>query len=125
MLPHRTFFLEILLYIKTCILNHSIMLFVCFDFRSTNVGNSVIGTSRSEGSLLPYFYRFRCHYPLITQLRLTKIHNFRKKVIFVDDSTFPAFFSHHSDNAATPHARKKGCDDLLSYFDMCLDTSDV
>ena len=62
---------------------------------------------------------------LITQLRLTKIHNYRKKVIFVDDSTFPAFFSHHSDNAATPHARKKGCDDLLSYFDMCLDTSDV
>ena len=41
---------------------------VCFDFRSTNVGNSVIGTGRSEGSRLPYFYLFRCHYPLITYL---------------------------------------------------------
>ena len=66
-LPHR-FFGESL-YIKTCILNHSIryaIKSVCFDFRSTNVGSSVIGTSSSEGSLLPYFYRFLWHYPLIT-----------------------------------------------------------
>ena len=28
---------------------------VCFDFCSTKVGSSVIGTGRSEGSLLPYF----------------------------------------------------------------------
>ena len=42
---------------------------VCFDFHSTNVGSSLIETGRSEGSLLlPYFYRFRCHYPLITYL---------------------------------------------------------
>ena len=44
---------------------------VCFDIGSTNVGNSVIKTSRSEGSpgsLLPYFYRFWCHYRLITYL---------------------------------------------------------
>ena len=40
----------------------------CFDFRSTNVGSSVIKTGRSEGSLLPYFYQFQCHHPLITQL---------------------------------------------------------
>ena len=39
---------------------------VCFDFRSTKVGSSVIGTGRIEGSLLPYFYRSWCHYPLIT-----------------------------------------------------------
>ena len=45
---------------------------VCFDFRSTNVGSSVIGTGRSEGSILPYFYRFRCHYLLITYLRLSE-----------------------------------------------------
>ena len=32
------------------------------------MGSSVIKTGRSEGSLLPYFYRFRCHYPLITYL---------------------------------------------------------
>ena len=38
----------------------------CFDFRSVNLGSSVIGTSRSEGSLLPYFYL--CHYSLITYL---------------------------------------------------------
>ena len=41
---------------------------ICFDFCSTNVGSSVIKTCRSEGSLLLYFYRFRCHYPLITYL---------------------------------------------------------
>ena len=41
---------------------------VCFDFCSTNGGSSVIGTGRSEGSLLPYFYWFQCHYPLITYL---------------------------------------------------------
>ena len=44
---------------------------ICFDFCSTNVGTSVIGTGRSEGSLLPYFYQFRCHYPLITYLNLS------------------------------------------------------
>ena len=26
------------------------------------MGSSVIGTGRCEGSLLPYFYRFQCHY---------------------------------------------------------------
>ena len=26
--------------------------------------SSVIKTGRKEGSLLPYFYRFQCHYPL-------------------------------------------------------------
>ena len=41
---------------------------ICIDFRSTNMGSSVIGTGRSEGSLLPNFYRFRSHYPLITYL---------------------------------------------------------
>ena len=35
---------------------------VCFDFRSTNV---VQLSNRT-----PYFYRFRCHHPLITQLNL-------------------------------------------------------
>ena len=33
---------------------------VCFDFRSTNV------VQLSNRNL--YFYRFRCHHPLITQL---------------------------------------------------------
>ena len=33
---------------------------VCFDFRSTNV------VQLSNWN--PYFYRFRCHHPLITQL---------------------------------------------------------
>jgi len=41
---------------------------ICFHFCSTNVSSSVIKTSRSEGSLLPYFYRFQCHYPLIAYL---------------------------------------------------------
>ena len=45
---------------------------VCFDFGSGNMGSSVIKTGGSEGSLLPYFYRFRCHYPLITYLRSEK-----------------------------------------------------
>ena len=44
---------------------------VCFDFGSTNMGSSVIKTGRSEGSLLPYFYQFRCHYPLINYLNRT------------------------------------------------------
>ena len=35
---------------------------VCFDFRSTN---AVQLSNRN-----PYFYRFRRHHPLITQLRL-------------------------------------------------------
>ena len=39
-----------------------------FDFRSTNLGSSGIGTGGSEGSLLTYFYWFRCHFPLITYL---------------------------------------------------------
>ena len=30
------------------------------------MGSSVIRSGRSEGSLLSYFYRFRCNYPLIT-----------------------------------------------------------
>ena len=66
-LPHRMGFFEIFLYIKTCILNYTIKS-VRFDFRSTNVGSSVIKTDRSEGSLLPYFYRFQRHYPLIIYL---------------------------------------------------------
>ena len=33
---------------------------VCFDFRSTNLVQL--------GNRNPYFYRFRCHHPLITQL---------------------------------------------------------
>ena len=33
---------------------------VCFDFCSTNV----VQLSNQN----PYFYRFRCHHPLITQL---------------------------------------------------------
>ena len=47
----------------------------------TNVGRSAIGTGRSEGSLLLYFYRFWCHHmyhPLITYLtpnQLTLPHN--------------------------------------------------
>ena len=41
---------------------------IIFDFCSTNMGSSVTKTGRSEGSLLPYFYQFRCHYPLITYL---------------------------------------------------------
>ena len=41
----------IALYIKNCILNHWIMhKKFCFDFPSTNLSSSVIGTSRSEGS---------------------------------------------------------------------------
>ena len=36
---------------------------VCFDFRSTNV------VQLSNWN--PYFYRFRCHHPLITRLRST------------------------------------------------------
>ena len=39
---------------------------VCFDFRSTNV---VQLNNRN-----PYFYRFRCHHPLITQLNLNVKH---------------------------------------------------
>ena len=35
---------------------------VCFDFHSTNI---VQLSNRN-----PYFYQFRCHHPLITQLRL-------------------------------------------------------
>ena len=34
---------------------------VCFDFRSTNVVLQLSNPNR-------YFYRFRCHHPLITQL---------------------------------------------------------
>ena len=37
----------------------------CFYFFSTNKGSSVIKTGRSESSLLPYFYLFPYHYPLI------------------------------------------------------------
>ena len=58
------------IYVKTCIFepfNYTIKS-VYFDYGSTNNGSLVIKTSRSEGSLLPYFYRFRCHYPLITYL---------------------------------------------------------
>ena len=42
--------------------------FFCFFFHSTNMDSSVIGTGRHEGSLLPYFYWFRCHYSLNTYL---------------------------------------------------------
>ena len=35
---------------------------VCFDFRSTNI------VQLSNRNL--YFYRFQCHHPLITQLRI-------------------------------------------------------
>ena len=38
---------------------------VCFDFRSTNV------VQLSNGN--PYFYQFRCHHPLITQLNMGDI----------------------------------------------------
>ena len=38
---------------------------VCFDFRSTNV----VQLSKRN----PYFYWFRCHHPLITQLILNNI----------------------------------------------------
>ena len=41
---------------------------ICFDFRSTNV----VQLSNQN----PYFYRFRCHHPLITQLR----HNLHPEV---------------------------------------------
>ena len=36
---------------------------VCFDFRSTNI------VQLSNWN--PYFYRFRCHHPLLTQLSLS------------------------------------------------------
>ena len=32
------------------------------------MGSLVIKTGRSDGSLLPYFYQFQCHYPLTTYL---------------------------------------------------------
>jgi len=67
-LPHR-FFWNFFIYKNLHIepFNYAIKS-VCFDFCSTNIGSSVIKIGRSEGSLLPYFYRFRCHYPLITYL---------------------------------------------------------
>ena len=70
-LPHRIFFGIFFIYKNLHIepFNYSIKT-VCFDFRSTNVGSSVINTGRSEGSLLPYFYRFWCHYPSITYLSI-------------------------------------------------------
>ena len=43
---------------------------ICFRFRSTNVGSSVVGTGRIEGSHLPYFYQFQCYYSLITYFTL-------------------------------------------------------
>ena len=68
-ITHRFFFANFFIYKNLHIepFNYAINS-VCFDFRSTNVGSSVIGTGRCEGSLLPYFYRFRCHYPFITYL---------------------------------------------------------
>ena len=70
-LPHRIFFGDFFMYKNLHIepFNYS-MKSVCFDFHSTNVGSSVIKTGRSKGSLLPYFYQFQCHYPLITYLSL-------------------------------------------------------
>jgi len=47
---------------------------VCFDFRSTNV---VQLSNRN-----PYFYRFRCHHPLITQLSSNNCKNKNKKHLF-------------------------------------------
>ena len=55
LLSVKTFFLKYYyLYIKT---RHALKS-ICFDFDSTNVGSSVIGAGRSEGSLIPYFYGF-------------------------------------------------------------------
>ena len=65
----RIFFSEFFLHIKTCILNHLIQYIkmVCFCF---------LCTSRllKLGNLAEYFspfYRFWCHYPLITYLNST------------------------------------------------------
>ena len=44
----------------------------CFDFRSTNI---VQLSNRN-----PYFYRLRCHHPLITQLTYSSI-----SVLFISD----------------------------------------
>ena len=73
-LPHRIFVGNFFVYKNLHIepFNYTIKS-VCFDFGSTNVGSSVIKTVRSEGFLLHYFYRFRCHYPLITYLSLKNI----------------------------------------------------
>ena len=62
-----------------------------FDFRFTNMGSSVIKIGRSEGSLFPYFYQFRCHYPLITYLIVYHIipkHFIRtaKKILFIAEN---------------------------------------
>ena len=43
---------------------------VCFDFCSTNV----VQLSYRN----PYFYQFRCHHPLITQLRENRKDNKKK-----------------------------------------------
>ena len=85
--PRRMFFFGIFfLYYKNLHMepfNYTIKS-VCFDFGSTNVGSLVIKTGRSEGYLLPYFYRFWCHYPLITYLssrnRNRNLKNARKKI---------------------------------------------
>ena len=68
-LPHRIVFGNVFIYKNLHIepFNYTIKS-VCFDFRSTNMGSSVIKASRSEGSLLPYFYWFQCHYLVITYL---------------------------------------------------------
>ena len=68
-LPHRIVFGNVFIYKNLHIepFNYTIKS-VCFDFRLTNEGSSVIKTRRSEGSLLPYFYQFRSNYPLITYL---------------------------------------------------------
>ena len=73
---------------------------VCFEFGSTNVGSSVIGTGRSEGSLLllPYFCQFRYYYPLITYLKpkISSWHiltsSFRSKSRLLTFITFIFFF---------------------------------
>ena len=58
--PHRNFFGNFFI----CKNPHTLP----FNYAKKAVGSSVIGTGRSEDSLLPYFYRFQCHYPLITYL---------------------------------------------------------
>ena len=64
---------------------------VCFDFRSTNVGSSVIGTGRSEGLLLPVSMSL----PFLIIYHST-VHTRFSDILFSDKSRF-------SDNFAEDH----------------------
>ena len=62
---------------------------ICFDFCSTNV----VQLSNQN----PYFYRFWCHHPLVTQLKLEAIL-FGQKIIFDPHSKLSTYlhFTYHA-----------------------------